>query len=676
MSQNPFEITKAVDYTDNEIIDTFVDYPTGGYSTFAAPASPVAKFLVGGKGGGRTHLMRYYSYSLRKSQLERYIDAVKRDKYIGVYFRCSGLNASRFSGKRISDDAWTTAFNFYMDVWLTEYLLNTLADMSAHDCIWNAKQQTAFVRAALEPLNAAEDVLSGKSALSDELSIESFRAGLAAFRKRMDRSINNAAINGTLDVQILSNPGVLLFSTTSAAHQELIGLQDVLFTFLIDEFENLDVTQQIYINTLIREKDRSTSFMIGSRQWGVRTQKTFSAGEENKRGSEYEWVELEQKYRAAKDSYSEFCIKLTTARLAQAGFGDLGPDRLKKLFAKLPETAGDRFGDTAALAVLGSAEHISRPHLRTFHKGILRWSDNAALADNMIEIVSRPRSPISEKLALLRIYQQWSSSMTIDEAAARTIAEEVDALRDGHGSRALVTVLNLWKNDIIAQLYVENNRRPPYIGLDRFIDMSGYLPRSYLTTLKYIVQAALVRGQVLFSSEEPISVDAQSAGVLEASEWFVRDAKPTGRLGQDCSLAITRLGTLFNRVRYSEKPPEVGVVAFTTDLQGIGEEVLDVISVCKSHGLLIEIPSGRKARNQGSILRKFQLHPMIAPKFALPIGRRGELKLNSDEINAVFDPSISEEQYATLVRRRIAPLTLPFGSEPSVMSKPSQGGLF
>ena len=133
MYRNPFEVTKAVDFSDDEIEHTFVEYPGGGFHAIANPASAMPQFLVSGKGGGRTHLMRYYSYPLQRDRAaardRSVLDEIKRDGYIGVYFRCSGLNGSRFEGKGYGDEAWLTLFSYYMDLWLVEQLLNALCDL-------------------------------------------------------------------------------------------------------------------------------------------------------------------------------------------------------------------------------------------------------------------------------------------------------------------------------------------------------------------------------------------------------------------------------------------------------------------------------------------------------------------------------------------------------------------
>src|SRR4051812_854641 len=89
---NPFNVTKAVDFSDAQIATTWVDFKAeeGGFFSLADPTSPMPRILLGGKGSGRTHLMRYYSATLQRLRHADDPQAVLADRYLGIYFRCSG----------------------------------------------------------------------------------------------------------------------------------------------------------------------------------------------------------------------------------------------------------------------------------------------------------------------------------------------------------------------------------------------------------------------------------------------------------------------------------------------------------------------------------------------------------------------------------------------------------
>ena len=127
---NPFDVTKAVDLDDRQIQDYWVDLPGGaGFRELVRPTSPMPMFVLGGKGSGKTHILRYFSFPLQRLRSTSPLEAVRTDGFVGIYLRCGGLNASRFAGKGQSADAWSGLFQQYMDLWLAQLFLEVLAEV-------------------------------------------------------------------------------------------------------------------------------------------------------------------------------------------------------------------------------------------------------------------------------------------------------------------------------------------------------------------------------------------------------------------------------------------------------------------------------------------------------------------------------------------------------------------
>ena len=62
LQNNPFATIKANDLNDSEINEQWVDIQGAGFLDLFCPRSGVAQYILGGKGSGKTHLMRYFSY--------------------------------------------------------------------------------------------------------------------------------------------------------------------------------------------------------------------------------------------------------------------------------------------------------------------------------------------------------------------------------------------------------------------------------------------------------------------------------------------------------------------------------------------------------------------------------------------------------------------------------------
>ena len=67
-------------------------------------------------------------------------------------------------------------------------------------------------------------------------------------------------------------------------------------------------------------------------------------------------------------------------------------------------------------------------------------------------------------------------------------------------------------------------------------------------------------------------------GILEATEWFISDARPLGGDGVDVVAAVRNLGDLFRQSRFSDKPAECSAASFSVDLSKCTERAREVIT--------------------------------------------------------------------------------------------------
>lgn len=187
--------------------------------------------------------------------------------------------------------------------------------------------------------------------------------------------------------------------------------------------------------------------------------------------------------------------------------------------------------------------------------------------------------------------------------------------------------------------------------------MSWGLPRNLLILLKCIFSWAVFYGEDPFR-HRAISVKAQDAGVSEAAEWFFRDARMTGPDGGNIQDAISRLGTLFRAIRFSDKPAECSCSAFSCDLSRISEGARKYVDLAEKWSLLIDV-GDQADRNTERVDQKFQLNRMLAPRWGIALYRRGVLALSAEEVNAIFDPGHAG-RFDEVCQRRVDRMTAPF----------------
>jgi hypothetical protein len=653
IGKNPFNITRAADFSDQQIEDYWVDLADGnGFMEMAKPTSEMPMLILGGKGSGKTHLMRYFSYQLQKIRHEgTVIEGIQDEGFIGIYFRCSGLNSSRFSGKGIPDDTWADVFSYYMELWVAELVLSLLSDL-------------VKVNPALQSCEAAvcRDVI--KLFDDPEFACPRGLSELIAFFKLLQKNVNNAVNNSSisrqLDLNILITPGTLTFGVPKAAASNFAPLRATQFLYLIDEFENLTEPQQKYINTLYREREAPCSFKIGARLYGVKTYHTLSANEENKKGAEYEVVYLDDYFRKA-GSYPEFAKKLCVRRLVEAGYS---ANDMKGFFETFPES---RLEEELLRHALGSRSSIERPYFKKLQEalsiglrknvayGVRSDGDIKAIVTNL----SFPEQPLLEKVNSFLFYRAWFKKEDLLRASESINKECCEYLKTPNSSNRVQLALAYFKSDLIAQVLRESKQRHFYLGFETFVEMSDGLPRYLLIILKHIYKWAVFNDEQPFTPASVISKESQWKGVREGSDFFYNDARMTGESGALVRAGIDRLSELFRDIRFSDKPSECSISTFSVDESKLTETARELISGARDWSLLIDIESGQRDRNSMRVDAKYQINKMLAPRWDLPIYRRGAVGLNPEEVNSIFDPE-HVENFENLKTERIERMMAPF----------------
>lgn len=646
---NPFNVTKATDLDDEQINQTWVDLVVGGgYNVVVDPRVAQPRILLGGKGTGRTHLMRYLSAPLQalRSSEAPFLGALE-EGYIGIYSRCTGLNSGRFEGKGVDDDVWADLFAYSFDLWLAEYAIEVIR----------------LVLPALDGYVEQESILAEDiAALFDSYPAEppknlsDVQAVLAQLQAELSLSVNNASIVRRIDgVTITVTRGRLPFGIPQVVRSTFPALKSISWLYLIDEFENLTTSQQVYVQTLIREREDPASFIVGARAFGFRTRKTLSAGEENIEGSEYAAVELDRLYFENFTDFRSFCRNIVSTRLRDAGYVNVAPDQLDNWFDHIESESVSRDQEVQFVLKRDGPERL---YFSRLLKQLLEHADmDEAGATALVDQLRAPDHPLLERLNVFLLYQAWSRRRDLDKEA-RVI---MDACRDflgGSSETSYGRSLRHRGDDLMARLLQEYDLPQRYTGLDTFIRMAGGLPRNLLVILKSVVRAAEFRGEEPFGSHL-ISTQSQRTGVLRASEWFFRDSKAIGPEGVLAERAIKRLATLLRALRYSDKPAEVDLSTFSLDPDSLDEAGRLALKTASDWSVLREIRNGQRDKNTGALIGKYQLNPMLCPRWDLPLVRRGVLGLSPDEARAIFSEE-SSDAFEEFRRIRVARSTVPF----------------
>ena len=667
---NPFDLTKAADLSDQQIEQLWVDIPgKASLINMAKPASKMPMLILGGKGSGKTHLMRYLSFPLQQLRYgDDILGGLKNDGYIGIYFRCDGLNTARFTGKGQAPEKWRAVFGYYMELWLGQLALGVAADIFRKLGLSHEAEE-AFCVDLMGLLDRPAAALSTLHASLDYLR---------QLQKSVDIAVNNSSMTQRLDVEILTSPGSLIFGIPRIVLAQLPpALKKSVVVYLVDELENLSKDQQRYINTLVREKATPCTLKIGARLYGIKTYQTYSGHEDIKQGSEFEVLSLDELMRDNK-TYPAFARSLVERRLMEVGLA-VPADGTKRAINTALDSVFElppngRFHDGEARRVVTKYEKSERPYFKAlrlrlaqgrrvqFANGIASDVD----AETVIDHLRIAEYPLLEKANILSLYKAWNRRQHLVRAA-RDIDSHCRAfLRNADSPSPYAATFRLFKTDLLAQLLRDCEQKQRYVGLPTFISMSQGFPRNLLIILKHIFAWSLFNGESPFQREQ-ISIDSQREGVSQASLWFLDDARTAGDDGIRIRAAIERLATLFRSIRFSDKPAECSLVTFSCDLANVSSEATNVIDLCEKWSLLIRIRRGQRDRNTKRVDSKYQLNSMLSPKWDLPVARRGVIALSPSEVDAIFSP-IQAPRFKEVLGARIDRMSAPlFGRHPTLL---------
>jgi hypothetical protein len=201
---NPFHITKAVDLSTSEIESLWIDATDGDTDGIFRPTSPVPLLILGGKGSGKTHWMRYFSFPLQlfrfKEEGVATLEGLRRDGYIGVYVLLGGLNFERFKGRGQSDEVWRGLYEYYFELWLAQEIIQTLIRIKASDA--------ALAKYEISICERIQSLFTEPPAATCR-TFESLFDWCSSIQRALDSDINNVLYSGQFNTRFRESLGSL-----------------------------------------------------------------------------------------------------------------------------------------------------------------------------------------------------------------------------------------------------------------------------------------------------------------------------------------------------------------------------------------------------------------------------------------------------------------------------------
>jgi len=253
--------------------------------------------LLGGRGTGKTTVLRSLSYEGQFALHGCDTGSVPAWRYYGLYYRVNTNRVTAFRGPEISDQKWVKLFAHYLNLVLCDRVLSFL--------LWYRSSSTNFEELGQR---ACADVATSLhvpvSAGMEELS-ENVRSGILSF----EALINNIADSAHVPLSMQAAPIDALLESVSNLRQ-FKGKQ---FFFLLDEYENFENYQQQVVNTLIKHSNPLYTFKIGIKELGWRVRTTLNLNEQLNSPADYVRVNITESLDG--DAFKRFASEVCHRRL-------------------------------------------------------------------------------------------------------------------------------------------------------------------------------------------------------------------------------------------------------------------------------------------------------------------------------------------------------------------------
>lgn len=260
--------------------------------------------LVGGRGTGKTTVLRCLSYEGQFALAKKRVEAIDSFPFIGLYYRVNTNRVTAFKGAELEEPDWIRLFAHYFNLVTSDLALRFLQWYHLH------RPDTPQLQANACEL-VAESLHLPRSSTTRDLA-----ENMDQSRLRFEAHINNVA-DGERPLLSLQGAPLDVLMDAIASLPQFAGRN---FFFLLDEYENFEDYQQQVVNTLIKHSGQTYTFKVGIRELGWRRRATLNANEQLISPADYVRINITEKLAGRR--FSQFALDVCNARISQlAGEG-------------------------------------------------------------------------------------------------------------------------------------------------------------------------------------------------------------------------------------------------------------------------------------------------------------------------------------------------------------------
>lgn len=598
-----------------------------------------ARRIVGGRGSGKTMLLRYLSHQSQFSPNRKdYDDAAIEN--IGLYWRADTNFLTMLKKQGLEEDVWIRVFRHYLT------LITSIEILKSIESIAKSKHE-ALSESDLESIDFSE--------LSDfDPKAAGNYSDIVRYLKRKLRETESAIHNPTAIEKLIFLPdSFVIEGIIHCIKGSLNQFSRSSFIFYVDEYENLLLYQQKSINTKIKHGQCPLIYHVAMKSNGMETNKTL--GEETIQGiADYRLIDLDNLISELSD-YELFAAEIFLQRVTSAAKDSIrfDPERLKdidrveeRLDAKyrqetlqmaksiLPGMSQNEMAESA-LAKPGNRSKLESE----IQKALSKKADGAGFLSYELITDGFEQAAIISPVLLAR-----------ENTSAQEVFAEYSKLINGEKSKFSGWLQNNFIGAYL-KLYRSYNRACPfYAGFYTFTKLSRGNIRHFLE----LCNAAVKRWE---NSQEAfiIDIDTQALAVRSASEDILNEAPSYGRMGSRLRAFIYNLGHIFeySQMRRTQSEPEVNHFSIKGGYSNLDEDDIKFLSEAEKWGVLYKEKSTKEKDKSNPDSVEWILNPVYSPFFVISYRKKRKIEFTSEQFKILHSgSSVSQTSLETSYRKR------------------------
>jgi len=583
------------------------------------------KVIIGGRGCGKTMLLRYLSHESTFSR-EREKIPESALSHIGIYWRADTQFASLMQRRGTEDDIWESAFRHLTALVLGTEVLRSLESIASSSIGVFEKTDDInslnFQRLGAFSNQLPPQYLTLRNYLEDELAV-------------FESWVN--------DVRSIEKPRFLpgadfVSRLVSLVLEQVPKLKNAVFFVYVDEYENLAVYQQRIINTWLKHSEPPLIFNFAMKRNGFKTRAT--EGEESLSDiHDFRDIDLENFDLGSDFPVFAAEILLLRLQLANTQLQEIRAELLRDI-SKMEERKSQAYQDSVLSAVRYIFPSLSHQQLaeEALNDSLLRKRLEQRIQDALTR-----RSAKSEASDFFLQDKFPQASLVAPALISRPslqiadIKKQFRLLLSGEENKFTGTTDWIHNNFVgcFLQLYDGLVRPCPlYSGFSTFC----YMARGNLRHLLELSFRALARSEDAGNAIGTVDVSMQAEAARQTSADLLAEIRSFGAQGNNLYAFVLRLGSLFllSQQQLSQSEPERTHFSIQGGRSEMGEEETTFLNEAIKWSVLFEEKGTKKKSATDPEGTEYVLNPIYAPYFHISYRKRRKLDLSPQEASTLI----------------------------------------